>query len=168
MWQSLDTGTKTGRTRLRLLGLKCQDRRRMSVKGVIDARCHGDRKSKASEKVSTRLARARQASIRNIFSAPTRNLSAKFAHLHMQMPAKEHGPRSVNAHSVICAFVLLTNRDSPTSSCILARIRPVKIAPWSHSHTTSRQTPTSRPRVYVVLAEPIHRRTFSHQCIIFF
>ena len=87
--------------------------------------------------------------------------------LHMQMPVKEHGPRSVNAHSVICAFVFLTNRDSPTSSCILARIRPVKIAPWSHSHTTSRQTPTSRPRVYVVLAEPIHRRTFSHQCIIF-
>ena len=73
------------------------------------------------------------------FSAPTRNLSAEFAHpahADMQMPAKEHGPRSVNAHSVICAFVLLTNRDSPTSSCVLARIRPVKIAPWSHSHAS--------------------------------
>jgi hypothetical protein len=30
------------------------------------------------------------------------------------------------------------------------------------------QPPDARPCEYVVLAEPIHRRTFSHQCIIFF
>lgn len=65
--------------------------------------------------------------------------------LHMQMPVKEHGPRSVNAHSVICAFVFLTNRDSPTSSCILARIRPVKIAPWSHSTLPAARCPHRVP-----------------------
>lgn len=40
----------------------------------------------------------------------------------------------VNAHSVICAFCALANRESPTSSCILARTRPVKIAPGAYSH----------------------------------
>lgn len=51
----------------------------MSVKGVIDARCHSDRKSKAPEKVSMRLAPEEQA-FEIFFSAPTRKLYAKFAH----------------------------------------------------------------------------------------
>lgn len=63
-----------------------------------------------------------------IFSDPT-DPAAKSAHpAHAVCPRRSES-QAVNEHCVICAFVLQANRESPTSSCILARIRPVKIAP---------------------------------------
>jgi hypothetical protein len=77
----------------------------MSVKGVIDARCHSDRKSKASAQRKFRHGslEPKEQAFELFFRTQQENCLQSLLILRMQRPVKEHGPRSVNAHSVICA-----------------------------------------------------------------